>query len=72
MCQRARGDLRGRILTRSQNYRIGGIAYVQSDDTEKTLHILPKYPAMPSDWDDLTADYDLPDDICETESIRMG
>lgn len=45
-------------------------AYVQSDDTEKTLHILPKYPAMPRDWDDLTADYDLPDDICETESVE--
>lgn len=45
-------------------------AYVQSDDTAKTLHILPKYPAMPRDWDDLTADYDLPDDICETESVE--
>jgi hypothetical protein len=25
---------------------------------------------MPRDWDDLTADYDLPDDICETESVE--
>lgn len=45
-------------------------AYVQSDDVEKTLHILPKYPAMPRDWAGLTADHSLPEDICETESVE--
>lgn len=45
-------------------------AYVQADDVEKTLHILPKYPAMPRDWAGLTADHSLPEDICETESVE--
>jgi hypothetical protein len=47
-----------------------GGAYVQADKSAKTLHILPRYPAMPVDWDDLDADVELPEDICETESVE--
>jgi len=45
-------------------------AYVQADQSTKTLHILPRYPAMPVDWDELVGDVELPEDICETESIE--
>lgn len=45
-------------------------AYVQADDTDKVLHVLPRYPAMPRDWGDLDADVAIPEDVCETESVE--
>lgn len=47
-----------------------GGGYVQPHDTAKTLRILPHYPAMPRDWGDLTPNFVLPEDVCETESIE--
>lgn len=44
-------------------------AYIQSHDTAKTLRVLPRYPAMPKDWGDLTATHSLPEDVIEVESI---
>lgn len=47
-----------------------GGAYVQADHAAKTLHILPRYPAMPVDLSGLDQDVELPEDICETESVE--
>ena len=45
-------------------------AYVQADDTDKVLHVLPRYPAMPRDWGGLDVDVAIPEDVCETESVE--
>lgn len=47
-------------------------AYVQADPSEKILHILPRYKKMPADWGELDADIELPEDICETESVEWS
>lgn len=40
-------------------------AYIQPHPTEQTLHVLPRYPALPWAWDDVTPHYDLPAGMAE-------
>lgn len=44
-------------------------AIVQPHRTDQVLRILPRYPAMPRDWGDLTPDYELPADVMALEGI---
>lgn len=41
-------------------------AYIQPHPTDVVLRILPKYPAPPWQWGDLTPDYELPLDAVQT------
>ena len=45
-------------------------AYVQAHNTDQTLIILPRYPVAPWNWPGETPDIDLPEDVCEVESIE--
>lgn len=45
-------------------------AYVQGHDTDKTLHILPRYPSLPWQWTPAGADLVLPEDVCSLEGIE--
>lgn len=45
-------------------------AIVQPHSTEKTLRILPRYPAAPWMWHTLTPDYVLPADVVSVEGIE--
>lgn len=49
--------------------RAGG-GYVQPHATSKVLRVLPRYPAAPWDWEDLTPDIELPADPVVVEGIR--
>lgn len=43
--------------------------YVQPHDTEQALRILPRYPAAPWAWADVTPDFELPSDVVAVEGI---
>ena len=45
-------------------------AYIQAAPYEQVLQVLPRYPAAPWHWNDLTPDFDLPEDVCVTEGIE--
>lgn len=45
-------------------------AIVQPHNTERTLRILPRYPAAPWMWHTLTPDYVLPADVVSVEGIE--
>ncbi|ATA55337.1 hypothetical protein CKY39_20535 [Variovorax boronicumulans] len=45
-------------------------AIVQPHNTDKTLRILPRYPAAPWMWHTLTPDYVLPADVVSVEGIE--
>jgi len=45
-------------------------AYIQAAPQEQVLQVLPRYPAAPWHWADLTPDFDLPEDVCVTEGIE--
>ncbi len=45
-------------------------AYIQAAPYEQVLQVLPRYPAAPWHWNDLTPDFDLPEDVCVTEGIQ--
>lgn len=47
-----------------------GGAYIQAHNTAQTLIVLPRYPAAPWNWGGLTPDIELPEDVCEVESIE--
>lgn len=47
-----------------------GGAYIQAEPFEQVLQVLPRYPAAPWHWTDLTPDFDLPEDVCVTEGIE--
>ncbi|WP_157353864.1 hypothetical protein [Aromatoleum toluclasticum] len=47
-----------------------GGAYVQAHNTDQTLIVLPRYPAAPWSWGTLTPDIEIPEDVCEVESIE--
>lgn len=47
-----------------------GGAYIQAEPLEQVLQVLPRYPAAPWHWADLTPDFDLPEDVCVTEGIE--
>lgn len=42
--------------------------YVQADPVQKLLHVLPRYPLMPWEWDAATPDYILPSAVTTRES----
>lgn len=44
--------------------------YIQPHRTARTLRILPRYPAPPWDWPDLTPDYELPIGPVTVEGIQ--
>lgn len=44
-------------------------AYIQAHPTEQVLRVLPKYPAAPWNWDEITPDFDIPEDVCVVESL---
>lgn len=45
-------------------------AIVQPHRTDATLRILPRYPAAPWDWGDVTPDFELPSAAVEVEGIE--
>ena len=45
-------------------------AIVQADAAASTLHILPRYPALPWDWASTTPDVQIPLDVIETDSLE--
>lgn len=46
-----------------------GGGYVQANDNNQILHILPRYPAAPWNWSATTPDIQLPEDVVEVEGI---
>ncbi|MCE1193307.1 MAG: hypothetical protein LWW96_14265 [Acidovorax sp.] len=44
--------------------------YIQPRDTEQTVIALPRYPAAPWDWGDLTPDFELPSAVVSVEGIE--
>ena len=47
-----------------------GGGYIQGHDTADILRVLPRYPAPPWQWHQLTPDLTLPEDVVETEGIE--
>lgn len=45
-------------------------AYLQAHPVDQTLRVLPRYPAAPWHWDELTPDIALPEDVCVTEGME--
>lgn len=45
-------------------------AYIQAHRTDQVLSVLPRYPAAPWNWQGLTPDIQLPEDVCVTEGIE--
>lgn len=46
-------------------------AYVQADPALKTLHVLPRYPALPWEWSEETPDFILPSAATTRESTEF-
>lgn len=47
-------------------------AYIQPHPTLQQLSVLPKYPAMPHQWADLTPDFDIPAAVMTREGIERN
>lgn len=45
-------------------------AYLQAHPSSMILRVLPRYPAAPWHWAELTPDFALPEDVCVTEGIE--
>jgi len=45
-------------------------AYIQPHPTAQELFVLPRYPAMPHQWADLTPDFDIPAAVATREGIE--
>ena len=45
-------------------------AYIQAHPSDQILRVLPRYPAAPWHWSELTPDLALPEDVCVTEGIE--
>lgn len=45
-------------------------ACIQAHPSSKILRVLPRYPVAPWHWDELTPDFELPEDVCSTEGIE--
>ncbi len=45
-------------------------AHILPHPNQRTLMILPRYPAPPWDWPTTTPDLELPEDVVETEGIK--
>lgn len=45
-------------------------AYIQPHPTLQQLYVLPRYPAMPHQWGDLTPDFDIPAAVMSREGIE--
>lgn len=45
-------------------------AYIQPHPTAQQLFVLPRYPAMPHQWGDLTPDFDIPSAVMTQEGIE--
>lgn len=49
-----------------------GGAYIQAHRNSQILSVLPRYPLPPWQWNTLTPDFQLPEDVCVTEGIEWG
>ena len=47
-------------------------AYIQPHPTLQQLYVLPRYPAMPNQWADLTPDFDIPSAVMTREGIERN
>lgn len=47
-------------------------AYIQPHPTAQEIFVLPRYPAMPHQWADLTPDYDIPSAVMTREGIERN
>ena len=47
-----------------------GGAYIQAHRNSQILSVLPRYPLPPWQWNTLTPDFQLPEDVCVTEGIE--
>lgn len=47
-----------------------GGAYVQAHRNSQILSVLPRYPLPPWQWNTLTPDFSLPEDVCVTEGVE--
>lgn len=47
-------------------------AYIQPHPTLQELFVLPRYPAMPHQWGDLTPDFDIPSAVMTREGIERN
>jgi len=45
-------------------------AYLQPDDTQQSIHVLPRYPVPAWQWGSVTPDLDLPVSVVSTEAIE--
>lgn len=45
-------------------------ATIQPHDTDATVRVVPRYPAAPWDWDDLTPDFELPSAVVSVEGTE--
>lgn len=45
-------------------------AYIQAHPTAQVLRVLPIYPALPWHWDEITPDFDIPEDVCVVETLE--
>lgn len=59
----------GHYIGAVQRIAEAGGAIVQAHNTDQTIIIMPRYPAAPWHWGDLTPDLILPEDVCVTEGI---
>jgi hypothetical protein len=62
-------SLRGTAIDGVKHIAEAISAIVQADPYDKTLHVLPYYPAAPWDWDAQTVDVEIPIDVMETDSV---
>lgn len=47
-----------------------GGATIQPHDTDAIVRVVPRYPAAPWDWDDLTPDFELPSAVVSVEGTE--
>lgn len=62
----------GSYMSALNNIAAAPGAYIQPHPTDQTLIVLPRYPAMPHQWADLTPDFDIPADVSTREGIERA
>lgn len=62
--------LQGSYIAAINDIAAAAGGYVQPHSTDAVLRILPRYPAAPWNWGDITPDFEIPADAAEVEGTQ--
>ena len=62
--------LQGSYIAAINDIAAAAGGYVQPHSTDDVLRILPRYPAAPWNWSDITPDFEIPADAAEVEGTQ--